>query len=51
VGSKLKPEGVFARRGLAVQRQNTNIEAGKFPKHVAHDLFSGIIVGFALQKA
>jgi hypothetical protein len=32
VGSKLKPEGVFARRGLAVQRQNVGIEAGKFRK-------------------
>jgi len=51
VGSKLKPEGVSARRGLAVQRQNVGIEAGKFRKHVAHALFSGIIVGFALKKA
>ena len=50
VGSKLKPE-YSARRSLAVQRQNSGVEAGKFRKHVAHDLFSGIIVGFALQKA
>jgi hypothetical protein len=32
VGSKLKPEGVFARRGLAVQHQNVGIEAGKISK-------------------
>jgi hypothetical protein len=50
VGSKLKPEGP-ERRSLAVQRQNAGIEAEKFRKSVVQDLFSGIIVGLALQKA
>jgi hypothetical protein len=36
---------------LAVQGQSAGIQAGKFLKPVACDIFSGIIVGFALQKA
>jgi hypothetical protein len=34
-----------------VQRQNSGFGARKFRERVARDLFSGIIVGFALQKA
>jgi hypothetical protein len=50
-GLKTEAWGGSAERSLAVQRQNVGIKAGKFRKHVADDIFSGIIVGFALQKA
>jgi hypothetical protein len=50
-GLKTEAWGGSAERSLAVQRQNAGIEAEKFRKSVVQDLFSGIIVGLALQKA